>query len=127
MLSKKDIVILATVLALAGVLLLASSLLRPQSSADAPLVLRYSINGESAVEVPLTDKRELTIDQGDGVVNVLGLTPNGFSMLSSTCHNQLCVHQGEVSLENMDERPLLHMVVCAPHRLVAELIVSGQN
>ncbi len=131
MFRKKDILLIFLLLAAAGGLLLAMPLLRGAGPAEGPageaaLYVRYSIGGEAVATVPLTEERDLTIDQGGGMVNVLHLSPEGFYMGSSTCHNQLCVYQGMVNRENRDTRPLMNMVVCAPHRVVAELLLASE-
>lgn len=126
MFKKRDIILIATLALLAGFLLWLLPLLREKPLPEAALYLRYSIHGQVAATIPLLEERDLTVEQGNGAVNILHLSPQGFLMVSSNCHNQLCVFQGEVTVENMDERPLYHMIVCAPHQLVAELLTAGQ-
>ena len=133
MFRKKDILLIFLLAVVAGGVLLLMPLLRkgamPQAgpaAGEASLYLRYSIGGETVATLPLTEEKDLQIDQGDGVINILHLSPTGFFMQSSTCHNQLCVYQGEVTADNMDSRPLMNMVVCAPHRVVAELLPAGE-
>ena len=124
MIKKKDFFLIAILALIAGGLLFLLPYFREPVSVppDTVLYLRYTLNGQEEHVVPLTEETNLVLDQGDGKINVLRLSPRGFSMASSTCHNQLCVLQGEVTPENMEERPLFHMVVCAPHRVVAELL-----
>jgi len=124
MFRKKDIILILVLAAIAGGLWLLAPILSVKPPPEATLFLRYSINGQKMETIPLGETPELTIDQGGGAVNILSLTANGFRMAYSTCHNQLCVYQGEVTPENMEERPLYHMIVCAPHRLVVELITA---
>ena len=126
MIRKKDIFLIAGLTLLAALLLWILPALRPKAPESEALYLRYSLNGQAADVIPLTEEMDMTVDQGSDRVNVLHITPKGFRMASSTCHNQLCVHQGEVTAENMAERPLYHMIVCAPHRLVAELLTEAQ-
>ena len=126
MIRKKDIILIGVLVLIAGGLLLLLPLLREKPAADADLFLRYTTDDGTVETVPLTEDGEVTVDQGDGMVNVFHVTPQGFSMEASTCHNQLCVYQGEVTAENMVERPLYHLIVCAPHRLVAELLTKDQ-
>ena len=74
---------------------------------------------------PLGDEREITVDQGNGVVNVIHLLPDGFYMASSTCDNQLCVAQGAVTTENYSQRILGTSVLCLPHGLDLELVIPN--
>ena len=76
--------------------------------------------------IPLpTDEQDLFISmtrQDDsGISNTLRLMKNGFVMHSSTCENQDCVMQGEVTLENKDHRVLRNAVLCLPHNVIVEL------
>ena len=74
---------------------------------------------------PLGEERDVTVDQGNGVVNVIHLLPDGFYMLSSTCDNQLCVTEGTVNTQNYQMRFLGPCVYCLPHNLQLELVVPG--
>ena len=82
-------------------------------------------NGDGGwIPLPTTDE-DLLITIGrendETIKNTLRLTRNGFMMDSSTCDNQDCVQQGEVTLENKDDRVLMHMVLCLPHNVSVEL------
>lgn len=46
-------------------------------------------------------------------------------MESSTCHNQLCVQQGEVTRDNWSRRALGAHILCLPNRVDAELEVEA--
>ena len=74
---------------------------------------------------PLGEERDITVDQGNGVVNVIHLQEDGFYMASSTCDNQLCVGEGTVTLTNWQERILGPDVYCLPHNLILELVVPN--
>ena len=109
---------------------------QPQPTVDAPeatlapdaaMPLGYILaqkNGDGGW-IPLSTGEDMVIsitDENDpSIKNVLRITQNGFMMESSTCDNQDCVDQGEVTLENMDERVLMNMVICLPHQLSVEL------
>ena len=49
------------------------------------------------------------------------MTPEGFSMIESDCEGKDCIEEGEVTLENRQDRLLWNMVICAPHRLTLSL------
>ncbi|MBR3108147.1 MAG: hypothetical protein IKH30_13370 [Clostridia bacterium] len=74
---------------------------------------------------PLGEEHDVTVDQGNGVVNVIHLQKDGFYMQSSTCDNQLCVSEGTVTLTNWQERILGPCVYCLPHNLQLELVVPN--
>lgn len=67
--------------------------------------------------VPLRQLRE----DGTEAVNTIHLTPTGVYMESATCENQDCVHQGEVTLDNISSRILGNMIICLPNQVVLEL------
>ena len=96
-------------------------------SPDANMPLGYLLvqrNGEGGW-IPLSTGEDMTVsitdEEDENIRNVIHITKNSFYMESSTCDNQDCVDQGEVSLENMDERMLMNMVICLPHQLSVEL------
>ena len=75
---------------------------------------------------PLLEERDVPITQVDGKQNVVHISVNGFFMLSATCSNQECVHQGEVTLENRDQRILFNQVVCLPNQVMLELLTPEE-
>lgn len=62
-----------------------------------------------------------TMPDGTEAENIIQLTPEGIRMASANCSNQDCLMQGEVTLENRDERILYNMIICLPHQVVLEL------
>ena len=73
-------------------------------------------------------KKTIRVAMPDGseYVNVLHITTNGFWMEHANCEGQDCVKQGEVTLENREERILWNMIICLPHQLSAELITREE-
>ena len=67
-----------------------------------------------------------TMADGSEAINVLHLTPNGFRMEDANCEGHDCVKEGEVTLENREERILWNMVICLPHQLSLELITREE-
>ena len=47
-------------------------------------------------------------------------------MLSSTCKNQQCIHQGVVSLANRDSRALYNQIICLPNQVILELLTPEE-
>lgn len=87
--------------------------------------LRVTVEGRETELVALDTSRELVIEQENGARNVVELFPGGFRMREASCRNRDCVHQGEVTTENMESRPLYNQVVCLPNRVVLEMVVDG--
>ncbi len=82
------------------------------------------VDGQEVRRIPLSEPQTVTIDQGNGVVNVVEITEHGAVMRSSTCHNQLCVHMGEVTTENWEYRVNGAFIICLPNRVTVELRVK---
>ena len=77
--------------------------------------------------IPLNGDNAFRIAQRDGSENVIHIGKNSFYMESSNCDNQNCVEQGEVTLENRDARVLFNMVICLPHGLSLELLTRAET
>lgn len=75
---------------------------------------------------PLVTEGNLSIKQSDTVENVVHVIVDGFYMHSSTCANQDCVKQGEVTLDNIETRILANWVVCLPNNVMLELLTPEQ-
>ena len=71
--------------------------------------------------IPMDRDKIITIQQEDGKVNKIHITPEKVYMESSTCENQDCVGQGEVSLDNYQTRILSTFVICLPNEVTIEL------
>jgi hypothetical protein len=76
--------------------------------------------------IPLNEENAFSVTQEDGSVNVVHVGKNSFYMESSNCENQNCVQQGEVTLDNREERILFNMIICLPHNLRLELLTPEE-
>ena len=99
----------------------------PEKGPEAEAYLYIIVNGRISAIYPVGEEGDVTVDQGDGKVNVVHLTENGFFMASSTCDNQLCVQQGEVTIDNYQQRILGASVLCLPNNVDLELIVPSHT
>ena len=82
------------------------------------------VDDREYLRVPLSQPQTVTIEQEDGSVNVVEVSDHGAVMRSSTCHNQLCVHMGEVTVDNWEFRPNGAFIICLPNRVSVELAVK---
>ena len=82
--------------------------------------LVVTVAGAMYEPIPLYEEARYTITRGD-MVNTIAVTPTSIRMHESTCDNQDCVLQGEVTLENRSQRVLQHMVLCLPNEVILEL------
>ena len=93
-------------------------------------VLVQTNGGAGLLPLPLEGEYSRTVrqmmDDGTEAVNVLHLTADGFRMEESNCPGHDCMEEGEVTLENREERILWNMVICLPHQLIAELLTREE-
>lgn len=77
--------------------------------------------------IPLSEERSIPLDQGNNVINTIHTGVNSVYMESSTCDNQNCVEEGEITLENRQTRILYNMIICIPHNLLLELLTPEET
>ncbi|MBE0601706.1 MAG: NusG domain II-containing protein [Firmicutes bacterium] len=119
---RRDIIILAVVL----IASLTLFLLRPKSVDDpsAATYMRISIAGQEQELIPLAEDRDIRIEQENGDYNIVHVFAGGFEVSEANCYNQDCIHQGEVTVDNMAGRALSNEVICLPHKLVLSLVTG---
>lgn len=118
---KKNWIILGAVVLAAALLLIASGQMKTQVDENTVII---TVDGREYTRVPLSQPQTVTVDQGDGMVNVVVVTEKGAYMESSTCKNQQCVHMGEVTVDNWEFRPTQGFIVCLPNKVSVELAVK---
>lgn len=79
-------------------------------------------NRQYGEPIPMDRDKIITIKQDDGKVNKVHITPDSVYMESSTCENQDCVGQGEITLENYKERILSTYIICLPNEVTLEMV-----
>ncbi len=84
--------------------------------------LLVSVNNRMYEPIPLHEDFYLDIFREGGYHNEVVSRSGAVSMSFSTCDNQLCVHQGEVSLDNRDLRALFNQIVCLPNEVLLEVL-----
>jgi len=122
MLRRKDALLIALVLLLAAGAYGASVLSR-QGQTLSGLVNIYA-NGALYASVPLGEARQVRVEQADGHVNVVQIDEKGAVMVYSSCKNQLCIQQGEVTVDNWTRRSMGRSIICLPNRVQVELALS---
>jgi hypothetical protein len=88
--------------------------------------LRISTGRGVYAPIPLVEDGSFKLTQGEGIENVIHVGKDSFYMESSTCDNQDCVEQGEVTLDNIEERILFNMVICLPNQVTLELLTPEE-
>lgn len=116
---KKNLLVIGGIL-LAAVVLLAVVPLLPKPAVDEDAVI-IRVGNEEYARIPLSQPQTLTIQQENGAVNVVEVTARGMRMVSSTCQNQVCVHKGEVTLDNWELKGGA-FIACLPNQVILELV-----
>lgn len=123
-LKKKDFILIGIVLIAVLALFLLTWL--PKVTPSKGEVVIY-IGSEVYKRVPLGQPQTVVVDQGDGKVNELNIAADGAVMHSATCHNQDCIKQGEVTLENYKTRVLGSWIICLPNQVSVELVAGEEQ
>ena len=84
--------------------------------------LRVSVNNRMYEPITLEEDFSVDIKREGGYHNLVIVESGVVSMMFSTCDNQLCVHQGQVSLDNRDLRALYNQIVCLPNEVLLEVL-----
>lgn len=123
-LKKKDWLIIGGVLLLALAALLVSrfALQRPSGA-----TVTVYVGGKVYATASADEDQTITVDQGDGKVNVIVIDKSGVRMESSTCKNQICVRHGTIDPHNTDELLLDHWIVCLPNGVSVEVSSAEGN
>lgn len=121
---KTNWLVLGGVALLAVLVLLVSTLL-PKTEAEVDCVV-IRVGNEEYARVPLSQPQTLTVRQDNGAVNVVEVSERGMRMVSSTCDNQICVHQGWVTLDNWEMKPQQQFVSCLPNQVMLELVEAAE-
>lgn len=111
---KKDMLIIGA--ALAVCLVAALVLLGPAGS-----IVRVYVGEELYEEASLYMDRTIVIEQDDGCRNEVRIEEGRVYMAFSTCENQNCVNQGEMTPDNIASRALSNWIICLPNRVTVEL------
>ncbi len=119
---KRDLLLILIVVLIAAALLGVTML--SGSGKVAKGQMNVYVDGKLHATVTIVNGKDYTVQQEDGSVNVIRMTENGFYMLSSTCHNQLCIGQGEANADNWNRRSLGTHVICLPNRVDVELVLT---
>jgi len=72
--------------------------------------------------IPMDRDKVITVKQSDGKINKVHITPEKVYMESSSCENQDCVGQGEITLDNYQTRILSTYVICLPNEVTIEMV-----
>ncbi|MDL2319234.1 NusG domain II-containing protein [Eubacteriales bacterium OttesenSCG-928-A19] len=126
MLRRKDWIIIGVVLLVAAAVYGGMLLLRSGQSLSGAVDIY--VDGVLYATAPLDTAGEILVEQPGGEVNVVAISSDGsVRMAHSSCKNQLCVQQGQVTADNWTRRALGHTIVCLPNRVLVELALKEDH
>ena len=89
--------------------------------------LLITVDDKVYAPYPLTKVGDYTVNQKKkNAKNVIHVTEDSIQMASSTCDNQVCVHEGVVTLENKESRILGGYIVCLPNGVTLQLLDENE-
>ena len=110
---KADIILFCILIAL-GIFLTVTALVGGSKGAQVVI----SVDGEVYGTYPINRDRTITIDQ-NGNHNQVVIKDGHVQMMESSCNNQICVNQGQISTVSIP-------IVCLPNRVMIQ-IVDGEE
>lgn len=124
LMKKRDLLIVAALLLIAVAGMAAVKFLSPSKAAGTAKIL---VGNYVYKEVSLSEDQVIEIDQGNDIVNHVEVKDGAIFMADSTCPDQQCVDQGEVTMENYEERVLRNWIVCLPNQVTVELTLEDEG
>jgi len=116
----KDVQLIVTVLLVALAALAVGRLVLNDRDVDQHYAVIYA-GQEEYQRIPLNQPQTVIIDK-DGKFNEIRVWEEGVVMHSANCDSQDCIHQGEVTLENLDTRISGGWIICLPNEIAIELV-----
>ena len=108
---KRDLIIIAVLLACAGALYLVSQVSLGGAAASTIVVTQ---DGKEVLRRPLAMENTYEIAQEDGSLNVIAVKDGAVFMQEANCRDGLCIRQGKM-------RNVAKTIVCLPHKIVVQL------
>ncbi len=118
------IILAAVVLAVGAAAFFVSHEAAPAAATREVRVYR---NGQLYATGRLGQKDDIVVRGENGEENVVSFTENGVFMKSATCHNQLCIDQGQLTLGNYMSRFYRNEIICLPNRVTVELVLTDEE
>ncbi len=121
---KRDLIIVAAVLLIAVAGMVAVKFFAPDTATGTARIL---VGNYLYKEVSLDEDQVIEIDQGNGIINHVEVKDGAIDMLDSSCPDQQCVGQGEITRENYEERILRNWIICLPNQVTIELTLEDEG
>ena len=112
---KKDIILIAAILLVAGIFWLVLQ----QSRSVTGNTVRVTVDGEVFGEYSLDEDQVITIETDLGT-NVLEISDGSAVMIEASCPDGYCMDQGHISHNT-------ETIVCLPNKVVAEVLLGEDS
>lgn len=126
LMKKRDMLIVAAVLLIAVAGMAAVKFLSPTPDPVSPTA-KIKVGSYVYKEVSLDEDQIIEINQGSNIINHVEVKDGAINMLDSTCPDQQCVDQGEITAENYEERVLRNWIICLPNQVTIELALEDEG
>lgn len=107
---KRDLILVAAVLAAAGILYLLNLFLFSKPA----VTLEISVNGTVVETLDLSKDTEITINSKNNGTNLLIIKGGEAYISEASCPDSLCIHQGKIHKNG-------EMIVCLPNEMIAKI------
>ncbi|SET35140.1 hypothetical protein SAMN05660297_02153 [Natronincola peptidivorans] len=122
--NKRDIQLIGIIIVLAIGGLVASRVMLQSDSIES--YVNIYVEGSEYERVTLNETQVVTIDV-EGKYNEIKINTDGVVMQKASCSNQDCLEQGEVTLDNINTRPLGGWIICLPNHVSVELVKGADK
>lgn len=112
---RNDIILIASVLCIAGICILLFYLLNPKDNLVAYI---YSDN-QLIMMVDLDHEEEVVVNGAVGEVKIQ-VSPDGVAVVFSDCEDKICLHQGKISRANQT-------ITCLPNKVYIRLVGNKEG
>lgn len=118
---KADIILFFVLLALGVLLSLAGFSQRAGSAFDpSSATVQIRVGGQVYDEYPLSENREVIVDQDGKSQNKVIIKDGQVQIIEASCHNQICVKQGAISMPGQT-------IICLPNKVVVEILSNSEG
>ena len=107
---RRDLILIACALALAGALYAFSQLTLGTKASNVVV----TVDGSEVLRRPLAMEDSYVVEQSDGSRNVIRVEGGAVYMQEANCRDGLCIRQGRM-------KNAAKTIVCLPHKLVVRL------
>ena len=115
---RNDLILIAVVLLIALILIPVPGFFRSRTTGADPEVL-VLYDGKETGRYPLSESATVTIENGEGGINILIIEDGACYVTEANCSEKICIAHGKIRYAG-------ECIVCLPNKVVIE-IVNGEE